>query len=182
MRLAALFQFTLPALVRPGAEEAAGRWRSDSTWKFVDLASMNASRLLATILFARRLGLEEFGVYALGVMVVGVAVTATNLGLPTAAARFLGTVGLEHHTNSELILRRIGFLRLVTGVPALALFVVMLWFLSSRPNWGFDAAWIAILSAYFVIQSAAILIEYAAAGLALYRAYVSSATLLRETS
>src|SRR4051812_20959269 len=81
---------------------ASLEWRRNSFWKLLDVGSANALRLVLTVVFARRLGVNEFGMYALAIMVVGIAVTVSNVGLPTAASKFLAEARSEQPAQSRL--------------------------------------------------------------------------------
>ncbi len=162
---------------------ASREWRSNAFWKFLDVGAANALRLLSTVVFARRLGLEGFGSYAFAVMIVSILVTVANLGLPTAASRFLAEARSREAPRDEVagIVNTIVRLRIITWIPAVVLLCVGIAFLRTPlvPQAGKFQV-VGILAAIFLAQSASVLLEYSAAGLGMYRSLVLQASLPRE--
>ncbi len=84
-----------------------------------------ALRLLAAVVLARTLSLEQFGLFNVGIAIAGVAVTATTLGLPDLGAR---DAAIEPERASWIAGRvvtarvlALGALATLTALPAIAL-------------------------------------------------------------
>jgi O-antigen/teichoic acid export membrane protein len=163
------------------ASEASRAWRADSSLKLVDLASANAMRFLATVVFARTLPVSEFGVYAATVMVTSVAVTLSNLGLPTAAARFLAEGANPRSAASSQVFAAVIRLRLLTWLPTLVLVIAFsLFWLPHYPLSNDVRFGLAVIAITVVSQSLAVLLEHVAAGLGVYRRLVVFGSTFRE--